>query len=261
MNCDTFLACLHPYVDGELGVSDTLAADTHAAECPRCRSVTARERSFRQLLSQEPRETAPPELRRRIVTRIRRSARARALRPWLALPAAAAVAALLLVSVLPLVHRAAPGVIAELVDKHIAFAQLERPAEFVSADRREVGEWFRERAGLRVTIPDYSPAGIRLVGARIADVGEHRAAYIVYEKGHTLLSVFIAPAPRDAADAGGTRVSFRGYAYLTREQKGYRTVSWTEGGVVFGLVSMLDYQALLECADRLREERSAQTRL
>ena len=82
----------------------------------------------------------------------------------------------------------------------------------------------------------------------------------MYEKGHTLLSVFIAPAPREA-DAGGTPVTFRGYAYATREQKGYRTVSWTEGGVVFGLVSMLDDEALLECADRLRDERARQTRL
>ncbi|OGL14978.1 MAG: hypothetical protein A3F92_01145 [Candidatus Rokubacteria bacterium RIFCSPLOWO2_12_FULL_71_22] len=260
MNCDTFLACLHPYVDGELGVSDALAADTHAAECPRCRSVATDERGFRQIFRDQPREPAPPELRRRIVVRIRRASLARALRPWLALPAVAAAAALLVVAVRPFVERPAPGVIAELVDKHIAFAQIERPAEFVSADRREVAEWFRQRAGLRVTIPDYSPAGIRLVGARIADVGEHRAAYVVYEKGHTLLSVFIAPAPREA-DASGTRVTFRGHTYATREQKGYRTVSWTEGGVVFGLVSMLDYQALLECADRLREERAAETRL
>ena len=260
MNCDTFLACLHPYVDGELGVSDTVAADTHAAECPRCRSVTARERAFRQLLRSQPRETAPPELRRRIVTRIRRSSRAAALRPWLALPAAAAVAALLAVTLLPLTERPARGVVAELVDKHIAFAQLERPAEFVSADRRAVGAWFLERAGLSVSVPDYSPAGIRLVGARIADVRGRRAAYIVYEKGRTLLSVFVAPASGEG-DLVGARVTYRGQVYVTRVQKGYRTVAWTEGGVVFGLVSMLDDEALLECADRLRDERARQTRL
>jgi len=260
MNCETFLACLHPFVDGELGVSDALAADTHAAECPTCRSVVARERDFRQLLRGHAREAAPPELRRRIVVGIRRSSRVAAVRPWLALPAAAAAAALVAFAVLPWTERPSGGVIAELVDKHIAFAQLERPAEFVSADRRQVGDWFLERAGLRVTVPDYSQAGIRLVGARIADVGERRAAYIVYEKGRTLLSVFIAPRPEDA-EAGGEPLSYRGHVYVKREQKGYHTVSWTEGRVVFGLVSMLDYEALLECADRLRVERASAARL
>ena len=41
----------------------------------------------------------------------------------------------------------------------------------------------------------------------------------------------------------------------------HRTVSWSDGQVLFGLVSMLDYEALLECADRLRIERANQTRL
>ncbi|MBI2016490.1 MAG: zf-HC2 domain-containing protein [Candidatus Rokubacteria bacterium] len=154
-----------------------------------------------------------------------------------------------------------PPVIGQLVDKHIAYAQLESPAEFVSTDRREVGEWFGARAGLRVTVPDYSPAGIRLVGGRVAEVGEQRAAWVIYEKGRTLMSVFIAPVAAGGPRLEGTRVSFRGHEYLTSERKGYRTVSWTDGPAVFGLVSMLDYQALLECADRLRLTRAEAARL
>jgi hypothetical protein len=56
-------------------------------------------------------------------------------------------------------------------------------------------------------------------------------------------------------------VSYRDHEYLAHEQKGFRTVSWSDGQAVYGLVSMLDYDALLECADRLRAERSRQTRL
>jgi len=43
--------------------------------------------------------------------------------------------------------------------------------------------------------------------------------------------------------------------------KGFRTVAWTEGHALFGLVSALDYDALLECADRLRLERAERSRL
>ncbi len=62
MNCQDFETRLPPYVDGELGVDETLATETHAAECPRCQALVERERHFRQLLRRQPREAAPPEL-------------------------------------------------------------------------------------------------------------------------------------------------------------------------------------------------------
>jgi hypothetical protein len=41
----------------------------------------------------------------------------------------------------------------------------------------------------------------------------------------------------------------------------YRSVAWKDGSAFFGLVSGLNYDALLECADRLRAERARHTRL
>ncbi len=259
MNCTEFEHHLHPYVDGELEVSETLAAEAHAAECVDCRSLAERERRFRQLLRRQPRESAPPEFRAAINARLRQAERVAVIRPWLVVPAVAAAAMLILV-LWPAIRPPVP-LVSELVDKHIAYAQIEQPAEFVSSDRLAVEAWFRQRAALRVTVSDYSPSGIRLVGARLADAGERKAAYILYEKGHTLLSVFMVPASARDAELRGTRVSHRGHDYVTLERKGYRTVSWTDGQVVFGLVSMLDYEALLECADRLRDDRAREMRL
>jgi anti-sigma factor RsiW len=112
-----------------------------------------------------------------------------------------------------------------------------------------------------VTVSDYSPSGIHLLGARLADAGERKAAYVLYEKGHTLMSVFTMPTSTRDLVPGGERVSYRGHDYMTMGRKGYRTVSWTDGQTVFGLVSMLEYAALLECADRLREDRAREARL
>jgi anti-sigma factor RsiW len=162
--------------------------------------------------------------------------------------------------VLVLLPARTPPLVADLVDKHITYAQLERPAELVSADPREVVEWFQARAGMRVTVPDYAPAGIRLTGARLAETHERKVAYLLYEKGRTLLSVFVVPtAGREPLP--GRRVAYRGHDYIAYDHKGLRTVSWSDGQAVYGLVSMLDYEALLECADRLRAERAQQTRL
>ncbi len=261
MNCAEFRTRLHPYVDGELPVSETAAADAHGVACRACAELARSEREFRQVLRRQPREVAPDELRARIVSRVRRQARWRSMPGRLFTPALAAAAAALLVAVVMPLARPTPSLVGALVDKHIAYAQIDRPAEMASADPAEVAEWFRRRAGLRVTVPDYSMAGIRLIGARLADAHERRAAYLLYEKGMTLLSVFMVPAGAGEVDLPGTRVTYRDQQYMTYERKGYRTVSWTDGQAVYGLVSMLDYDALLECADKLRWERASQTRL
>lgn len=252
MNCVEFAARLHPFVDGELSVDDTAAAQVHVVECPHCAALIRREQAFRRLLREQPREVASPEFRARLVQAIRREARRDIRRAWLAVPAFAAAA--LVLAILWPAWRAQKPLVAELVDKHIAYAQLERPAELASGDPREVADWLRQRAGMQVPVPDYSPSGIHLIGARLAEAQEHRAAYLLYEKGRTLLSVFMLSV-RDADGAlRGSRVSYRGQDYRTEERKGYHTVTWADGRAVFGLVSSLDYDALLECADRLRTD-------
>jgi len=260
MTCRDFEARLHPYVDGELPVTELVDADAHAGECARCAALVRRERAFRQLLRRQPLEAAPSELRARILTAIRGERRPVRLRPRVALPALAAAAVLVVSIWFGLPSRPAL-LVAELVDTHIAFAQVEGPAELASQDPKEIIEWFRRRAELRVTVPDYSPAGIRLVGARLAEAQERKAAYLLYEKGHVLLSVFMLSLPAGQSQLGGSGMAFRGHEYLAQERKGYRTVAWTEGHTVFALVSMLDYADLLECADRLRGERARETRL
>jgi mycothiol system anti-sigma-R factor len=259
MNCAEVRARLHAYVDGELTVSEITDVDGHCLECPQCAALVQAEREFRRLLRRQPREGASPELRARIVRRVRREAMVATGRRWLPLPAVAAAAAVIVLMLWP--ARTPPPLVADLVDKHIAYAQLERPAELASTDPREVTEWFQARAGMRVTVPDYSPAGIHLAGARLAAAQERKAAYLLYEKGRTLLSVFMVPVSGREATLPGRRVSYRDHDYVTYEQKGFRTVSWSDGRIVYGLVSMLDYDALLECADRLRAERAQQTQL
>jgi mycothiol system anti-sigma-R factor len=260
MNCAAFEARLQPYVDGELPVAETTAADAHLAECPACAEAARAERELRALLRRQPREAAPPELRVRVTARLRRERRLRRASRLAGLGLATALVAL----VVGLALRGGgpePGVLDDLVDKHVAYAQLERPAELASSDPDEIRGWFRERAGLSVGVPDYSSAGIRLLGARLSETHERRAAYLLYEKGRTLLSIFVVPLGTRRVRLGGATRAYRGHDYVTLETRGYRTVAWTDGATLFGLVSLLDYDALLECADRLRLERGERLRL
>jgi anti-sigma factor RsiW len=256
MTCAEFEAYLGPYVDGELGAGEMAAADSHARGCPACAALLEDERRFRQLLRLQPRESAPPELRQRVLAAIRRSPRRRALRAWSLASVAAAAAALLAWLILPL-SSPTGGLARLVVDKHLAHAQLERPAELVSEDRDEVAAWLVQRGGLRVAVADYRPAGIRLVGARVTDVGGQRAAYILYRKGHVLLSVFMVPVQGHVPALGTSTLPYQGRQYAVGEHRGIRTVAWAQGTTVFSLASALDFEALLECADRLRSAQGA----
>lgn len=257
MTCVEFEARLQVYVDGELSVELTADGDAHAAECGRCAALARGERAYRALLRRQAREPAPTELREQIRADLRRERQRmrQSYRRRLPLATAAAVVVFVVAMLLPS-WRSSPPLVATLVDKHIAYAQLERPAELTSHDPTEIAEWFRQRAGLRVIVPDYSAAGIRLIGARLVDAHERGAAYLLYEKGHVLISVFMLPRPANSPSLDGTRVAYRDHEYRRYEQKGYRTILWTDGEAIYGLISMLDYEALLECADRLRVERA-----
>ena len=264
MNCREFDARLHAFVDGELDAGPMAEAEAHLSTCPDCHGRADGERRFRQLLRRQPRETAPPEFRARMLGLARRERTRKKLRVWLGTPALAAAVLLLAFGLMARslstgVHE--PEAVASLVDKHLAYAQLEGPAEFSSTERPAVAAWFRQRTGLRVPVPDLSPAGIQLVGARIADADQRKVAYLFYKKGHVLMSVFMVPEVGRRAPLAGRPMDFGGHEYLAQERQGLRTVSWRDGQTLFSFVSTLDYDVLLECADQLRAERAREMRL
>lgn len=243
MNCVEFEAALQPYTDGEMPLRARLAADAHLAICLPCAELVQRERDFRRLVRRQPRETAPADLRTKLASLLRPMQRARRRRPWPVMAGLAISALALVVAAGVLAPRRAPSLVTDMVDKHVAYAQIEHPVELASSDRDEVEQWFRERAGLGVPVPDFSRAGIRLLGARVTDARDRVAAYLLYEKGRTLMSLFVVPG---LANVGPDEPPAKD------QVSGFHTVSWRAGGTFFALVSSLDHDALQACADALR---------
>ena len=265
MDCREIAPYIEPYGDGELGLPERAAVEAHLAGCLACQEGVAQHRRFRDLLRRQPKEGAPPELRARVTRSIRRRASWQALRHWGAVPLAAAT--LIAVVAWAGIHgigswssSRASSLVTDLVSKHTTYAQIEAPVEFASANGADVRDWFRQRLGVRVTVPDYAPAGIRLLGGRIADTGGHKTAYLLYEKGHTLMSVFMVTGGQ-LTPAGTASTTYRGFEYHTADVAGQHGVFWAVGQRVFGVVSSLDAESLLECADRLRAARGEEQRL
>ncbi len=246
MTCQELRACLGAHLDGELDLSLSLAADEHLAFCVGCQCAYARERELRTLVrTRFPREGAPAALGERI-----RGALARAERgPWIGAPRrwfywAAPAAVLVLIALgVGLWQRSAPPVVRELVAKHAMYSRLDAPAEIVSASQEAVAGWFKGRVRFDVAVPDFSPSGIRLVGGRLADLSDRQVAYLLYEKGRNLVSLFAFPSRGLALPSGG------GERFYVAKVNGAEVVIWTQGPLAYALVSSLDRDSLLECAD------------
>lgn len=251
MTCQELRACLGAHLDGELTLEHSLAADAHLAFCMECQWAYARERELRALLrTRLPREPAPAALGERIRSAVGRADRAerwRALRRPLAW--AVPVAALLLLAAgVGLWERSTPPLVGELVAKHLMYSRLDAPAEIVSASQETVSGWFRERVRFPVVVPDFSPSGIRLVGGRLTDLSDRPVAYLLYEKGRNLVSLFAFSNRELILPADGWVRVGEARFYVT-QLKGAEVVLWTQGDLTYALVSSLDRQALLECAD------------
>ena len=252
MTCEELRACLGAHLDGELDLSLSLAADEHLAFCMPCQWAYAKGRELRTLLrTRFPREGAPAALRERIrgaLTKAERGARVCAHRRWFywAIPAAALV--LLALGVGLWERSAPPTVVRELVAKHVMYSRLEAPAEIVSASQEAVSGWFKGRVRFDVEVPDFSPSGIRLVGGRLAELSDREVAYLLYEKGRSLISLFAFPSRGLALPSGGWARVGVGRFYVATVN-GAEVVVWTQGALTYALVSSLDRDSLLECAD------------
>lgn len=254
MTCEELQACLDVYLDRELDVARSLGAQEHLAFCMACQWAYAKERELRALLKTRlPRVAVPPELPARVRAALdaedrpaHRTLMIRSLR-WGALPVAAVVLLALAFGLRATLAPSLPPLVTELVAQHQLYSRVDAPAEIVSASHDTVAGWFRGRVRFQVPVPDFSPAGIRLVGARLSSLSDREVAYILYEKGRSLVSLFAFARRGFALPADGW-IQVGDSRFYVAEVKGAEVVLWTQGELAYALVSPLNREALLECA-------------
>lgn len=258
MTCQEVRSYLEAYLDRELPIKETLDVDAHLTFCMQCQWICAKERELRALLrTRVPREPAPSALQARVRDGIRRLDRRSRWRPvWLGLrwaPAPLALVAALLLALnmgnWPQAAKPDPArvLIDELVRKHVTYSRVEAPAEVASSDRAQLAGWFRDRVSFDVPVPDFSPSGIRLLGGRLSDLGDRPVAYLFYEKGRQLVSLYAFPRRGlPLPETGWTELE--GDRYLLTQYRGHEVVLWGRGETLFALVSQLSQEDLLDCA-------------
>jgi anti-sigma factor (TIGR02949 family) len=195
MECRDVQGFLHAYLDGEFDEQERVAFAAHLSTCPRCREAARLERTLKQTIHRSvPAELDAPA---GFEQRVRRALEAAESPPqhwavrgarWL-VPAAAA--ALLLVGAAVSKRRELgpePGLAEQSIEWH---RQSSIPLDVQGPSPETVRRFFSDKVPFAVRPPTIDRRRAQLMGARLANLREHQAAYLRYRVGGDRVSVFI----------------------------------------------------------------------
>jgi len=221
---------LNAYIDGELDPAHALEFEQRLAASPGLAAELARVEALRRAMRERlPRDTASPQLRRRVAALARPpfiatnwGAR------WGAMAASIAVA--FVVGSAATYLAVGPGdraPVAELlIANHMRALMASQPIDVVSSDRHTVKPWFNGKLPQSPRVVDLAAQGFPLVGGRIDVIGLTPVPTLVYRHRLHLISVTALPAAQHAA--------------IPRHPlDGYNVVEWTDGPLAYWAVSDL----------------------
>ena len=240
MTCPELDPLIYPYLDGELDEVERGHLESHVAACPGCRARLSREAAFQGALRRSAqlrtRAPAPEALRAMLRAGIRRENRRVQMLSWARWGGLAIAAATAGVIYLDL----RPGHREELLEDATARYQRRLPFEVTTASRADVERWVGDQMSTRVALPHV--AGATIAGARLSNLREHDAAYIVYQlppsqqRGpERRLGLFVIEDPDQEIRSVGAWPQAG-----VRSVRGFSIASWRAGGLVYELVSDMD---------------------
>lgn len=181
---------LHAYVDGELPTDRREAVASWLAENPeqaaKVAAWLAQAEGVRARYGAAAEEPVPEHLKIENLMRVTRTGG----RKWMAMAAAAAVAAFIVGSGTGWVARGASAAApsgfdtftAEALDAYKLYVvEVRHPVEVPGSERAHMTQWLSKRVGYEQRIPDLQSIGLKLVGGRLLPGPTGAAAFYMYE--------------------------------------------------------------------------------
>jgi anti-sigma factor RsiW len=240
MNCSDVEKFAHAYVDGEFADEERGAFSAHLEVCAKCRRAVRFVGSFSKRLKDSwTVERAPASLLGRVQNAIdEEEQRQRPSLKWwsLRLAPVAAMAAVALFFIFPGEQGGASSLAEQTVYWH---RQNTLPLDVQAGNPDKVRAFFADKVPFAVHPPRLGIPGAKLVGARLTNLREHRAAYLVYQVGKERISVFVVDPKvvRALAEEGGN-IRWRGH-------HGYNVGFTRSRGAGYAVASEMDPQRLI----------------
>jgi anti-sigma factor RsiW len=249
MDCSHAQSLLDTYLDQELDPVRNLEIEEHLHGCAGCTQNYGDRQMIRQSLKTESLYfKAPRELEKRIQRSLRQAAKAEAPAAWFAgswlkMAAPLAVAALVVLMILPYFGgRSSDELLTrEVVASHIRSLMVNHLADVPSTDEHTVKPWFNGKLDFSPPVADPAKEGFPLIGGRLDYLNNRPVAALVYQREKHIINVFVWPA----SDG-------RQLAQTTKSQQGYNVIRWTGSGMNFWVVSDLEASQLTKFTELLK---------
>jgi anti-sigma factor RsiW len=259
-DCGDVDRLVEPYLDGEFGDDDRASLEAHLSACSGCRDGVASAMAFRSALRARLREAfapgaphsrAPDTLRRRISAALDAEAERpvawwrRILSP---LPVAAVAACVAGALVVFAGHRATDPLVEEAVRKHARDLPLELSTASIAPE--VIPGMLASKLDFNPKPPAFQGGGVKLVGARLAQLRDWPAAYMRYETPRGgRLGLFIIDDPNRRVADEGHAVRAGPETIWVMNMRGYNVAVWRRNEIVYSLVSDLDEADLVRLVE------------
>jgi len=261
IECELFRRHVGVLVDGELDPTTQIEFERHLERCSACAELLAFETTYRGYVRDAMAvPAAPPRLHARVLENLRQTAppadgvRVVPLRLRYALPLAGAAALALAAGVVDRGRDVEQAGVAALEDV-VRLQSARLPAD-VSVDPRpdesapvqRVSSYFQGKVEFPVRPAEFVGRDVRLIGARLSNVRERRAAALYYElQGGRRLTVVVTDANVAAGIEGARR-----QGVVVRDVQGYPVGVRTHGGLTYAFTGDVDRETLARLAASAR---------
>jgi anti-sigma factor RsiW len=238
LSCQDFRMLIHGYVDGELGVSETMNLERHLPTCDACSQELKNLRKLRQAMKNPSLYFEMPEgLDKKIRSAIQKEqksdqsfwSRFLTLQRTAALVAAVVIAAFSFEFGSNLSGRVEPhGLVQEIISEHVRSLQAQHLLDVVSTDQHTVKPWFTGKLDFSPKVKDLKEQDFPLTGGRLDYLDGHTVAAIVYRHHGHVINLFTWP------DQTPNR------ALRSESHQGFNLVQWTENGMEYWVISDLN---------------------
>ena len=282
MSCRLVRRHMGALVDGELDPATQIDFERHLEICVECQEFHAFERAMREQVRESCGNVEIPaevleRLRARLVAEGERESglwRVHLLRPRYAIPVAAAAALLLFVAPYsqptqgadaqgaggPLAEArlgGVPGVDAmtPLLRDVVRLHSSELPSDVQAPQDDQVARYFQGKVEFPVRPAHFERPDVRLVGARLSNVRDRRAAALYYEVRGRRVTMVVFDSPSPSSGPGVLKVRLRGRDVFYQDVQGHAVPVRWQSGLNYAFAGDLDRRALFELAASARVPR------